>query len=552
MGITLHLDVNRRAIDPAAWAHVYDDTAGLLRAHPSGLLALERRVLFGRKIPVYTAHIERLSRGRLAWTVAGDRRSLRAAEPFRLPRQLPVPPPWCEGEHDCDDILFRDPVGHLGYPVFAARTDGEPYHVPLLAAAMVIETRFPGAALVWGDMDEEDVLEAKLWAERVLGREIALPVLLDAPALLRRLSARWDGEELLDAFVRRYHGRPAHGLALAFHEIGDARAEAWLRAGLRRPALTDPWWPGPAAFVQAWLMSGRGLQRLCQVASLDLSGPRLCPADLVAAMVDAWALVPPELAQRIERARRAPIMVRADAPLEGALVAAMVIHGWHPGAHVDPVEFEEALLRAFPACAAELCAKARADNAMLEHTIRMLCAIVERADRTLTDLGPFQDLGDLAALSTADDLTPLRRAELTLFACTLTELWPPGLTGREADCLDGRDPEAARWLLLAAAESRDLALTEEAWAWLLQEEDPALLAVMARLACTEPRNDEGLLVIRALLESRVLCAEVARMMSDASLMAGARAALLEEERRREQTRRALEARARAAAGPHPC
>jgi hypothetical protein len=549
MGVTIHLQVDRRAIDPAAWAEVYDDTLRLLRAHPSGLLGLERREVLGRPVPVYTREIERADGDRRAWCVVGDRRSLRVAESFCLTRELEPPaPPGCglapgAGGVGLEDLVLQEPEERGGWSGFQEKTQGEPYHVPVLAAALVVEARFPGAALVWGDIEEDDALEARAWAERVLGREIAAPVLLDAPALLRRLSARWQGEALLKAYLRRFQGRAAAGLGRIFSAVDRGLAEAWLRAGLRAPDPADEedvGWPGRIAFVQGWLTATQDLPRLCEIACRDPGGPAMPPADLAAAIAGTGALVSPELQRRIARAQAAPIGLRSDVLLAGALVAAMVFHGWETGGSVDPAALEGAFARAFPGEAEALCAAARASNARLEETAALLCEAVEASARLEIELGPHEDLGELAALGTAEAISPARRRQLIVLAHALRELWSAPRDEATAACLAGEDPEAARHLLAAAVTARGPTLTEDAWGWILREEDPAVLGVVVRLAWSEPQTVEGCALKRAVLESRVLCEAIGRMMADEAVMAEARA-LLEDERRREAERLAEEA-----------
>jgi hypothetical protein len=54
---------------------------------------------------------------------------------------------------------------------------------------MVVEERFPKHAMVWGDIDRGQAEEARRLAAPILGREVPLPVRVDAPRLLERLGA---------------------------------------------------------------------------------------------------------------------------------------------------------------------------------------------------------------------------------------------------------------------------------------------------------------------------------------------------------------------------
>jgi hypothetical protein len=143
MGTYVYLHVLEDAIPPTAWAQIYDDTRSLLRAHPSGLLGLDERTLLGHDVLVYTRDIERMTWQDREICVVGDRRSLRFGESFHMPCRLRT----AEIRRDQgEDLVFDEPDEPRGRAIFGDKTQGEPYHTAILAAAMVVETRFPGAA----------------------------------------------------------------------------------------------------------------------------------------------------------------------------------------------------------------------------------------------------------------------------------------------------------------------------------------------------------------------------------------------------------------------
>src|SRR6185312_3069512 len=84
------------------------------------------------------------------------------------------------------------PVGR----VFGEGEQSPSCQLALLAAAMVVESRFPGDALVSGCFDREKAELARRWASGVLGTSVALPVRVDAWRLAERLGARYAGKAL--------------------------------------------------------------------------------------------------------------------------------------------------------------------------------------------------------------------------------------------------------------------------------------------------------------------------------------------------------------------
>src|SRR5207244_4427522 len=107
--------------------------------------------------------------------------------------------------------------------------------------------------------------------------------------------------------------------------------------------------------------------------------------------------------------------------------------------------------------------------------------------------------------------------------------------GPGAVLLSGENARGAHRLFIAAACGTAPTLTEAAWDWILREEDPAILRVLLRVFNGASSARDARTLERAILESRVLCAEVARMMADETAMAEAEA-LVEEQRRREAER----------------
>ena len=189
MGVSVTLDIFPQQIDGADWAAAYDETLELLLEHHSGLMGLAHRIVSGVRVEVFSRSIERVERDSNSseWCIVGDQRSLKVAETQSMRRDLST----YGSDEPCDsgDVLLASAQadGPETVRVFGNETRGLPYHLPLLAAATVLENRFPKAALVGGDVDREQAEHARSWAEAVLGRSFALPVRTEPRALVMRL-----------------------------------------------------------------------------------------------------------------------------------------------------------------------------------------------------------------------------------------------------------------------------------------------------------------------------------------------------------------------------
>lgn len=539
MGIHVHLQVRRDAIEPAAWNEVYDDTLRLLRSHPSGILGLDRRKLLGRDVVMYTREIERKIHGETEWCAVGDRLSMRFGESFHFPRDDSAASGAgrrrTKRRDAGEDLVLCEPDERGGGDVFGNKTQGEPYHVPILAAALVVEDRFPSAALVWGDIDEDDVNAAKAWAEKALEREVALPVLFDAPALLLRLSTRWGGVKLIGAFARRFCGELSRGLSHVLRALPRSVGEAYLRKALSRSKSERDADGAPDAerVARGFLLGGGSVARLCAIAAEPPVQEALPAPELASVLAYTGMLFDPAVQARVDRCTALSLPQRSDVSLVGYYLGAVFLQGkaWG-GLQIDPGEIERALAEAYPGRAAELMACVREETRKLEELAAKMCEAMESAARLVDGLGPFQDIGELVAVRSPGELCAGSRRRLAGFAHALREARS---RARQEPPVTGEDPDKAHSFFVAMANEQRR-MTEDAWAWILREEEPEMLRLLADLFCCDPQSDEAGTLKRALLENRVLCEEVARLRKDSAAMAEAEA-LAGEARRREAVRR---------------
>jgi hypothetical protein len=237
------------------------------------------------------------------------------------------------------------------------------------------------------------------------------------------------------------------------------------------------------------------------------------PAALARALGRTGALVGEALRRRAARCLRVPIRARDDVSLTGARIAAMLLARSPLACRLDEGAMEAAFAKVFHARAAELVAEARAETQAVEATIARLCDAIEQAERFLDGLEPYQGVGAMAALRSARRLGARRRMQLAGMAYSLREMFAGEKAGGPGSgCLAGKDLDEARRWMVAAGERGSALITEEAWGWMLREEEPAVVGVLVRMACARATDGESQKVQRAVWENRVLCAEVARMM----------------------------------------
>lgn len=180
MGTYINLSIISSNISNLEWEQVYDESLKLVNAFPFADVA--EREFFGYKLPVYVKANEKTAPEQ-HWFARGDLNSKRFAETFILYRDISHYQAAQSGSSQ-KDILFEDDQWKID--IFSSKTQGYEYHLYILAIAMLIESRLPERALVSGNIDYEQCVKAKEWADQYLSSPIEIPVRVDVDKLLSR------------------------------------------------------------------------------------------------------------------------------------------------------------------------------------------------------------------------------------------------------------------------------------------------------------------------------------------------------------------------------
>lgn len=191
MGIYIHLDVNPNGISGKKWERVYEESLRLLRAFPVPLMRFTTERARGRTRFVWTSSIvEEEGQSGEYWEIGGDLSTNLRAEEFRLYRGLDCHAVSRKELPAKDILLAQDEMNSLnGVSFFHNKTQGCPYHLAVLAVAILVESRFPRRAHATGDIDREQAEEVIRWADSVLDEPLTMPVCLDGERLYKRLAA---------------------------------------------------------------------------------------------------------------------------------------------------------------------------------------------------------------------------------------------------------------------------------------------------------------------------------------------------------------------------
>lgn len=214
MGIFIHLDVAYDVSDEE-WEPVYEESLRL--AEKFQLMDSSVLDLFGKCLYCGMPVEEREKNGFRFWNTIGDCRSMGSAEDHRLYRKLSDRRTEWKPGMCCDPLLsinlsqevlgWEDERCRNSYGFWGNKTQGEAYHMYLLAIGCMIESRLNGKACVSGDITLGQCRKAVALANEHVSEPIGLPVRCELEPLYRRIcSLPLKGSEPLRLFQRLYLG----------------------------------------------------------------------------------------------------------------------------------------------------------------------------------------------------------------------------------------------------------------------------------------------------------------------------------------------------------
>jgi hypothetical protein len=198
MGLHIYSTVNFDGIQAEEWERVYQESLIVIKNFPAPLMRLDRRTIDGDKRYVYTKGVV-IDEGLVTeyWDICGDLTSYQRAENFSLFKDMSHYTKKISEKFIGQDVLFADPehgkseldyIDCLGSKIFDEKTQGYPYHLAILAIAILIESRFPKQTFTYGEFDREQVNHVIQWLNTFLANPVSLPICLDGERLLNRIA----------------------------------------------------------------------------------------------------------------------------------------------------------------------------------------------------------------------------------------------------------------------------------------------------------------------------------------------------------------------------
>lgn len=217
MGIFIRLSISK-AVTEKEWEAVYKETVRLVKHFP---LAERRKVKIHGVDTICLVktrdreHVDRWGGRDYGWAADGDMEYMKMAEEFFLPRDLvseeAVDPKAGDAVLGalCDTLSYDtyEKYAQNSYGLWDRKTQGEPYHLYLLAIACLIESRLGTKAFVHGDITRGQCRKAVELANAYLKEPIEMPDRCYMDRLFRRVEALdLTEEEKVEIFENLYLG----------------------------------------------------------------------------------------------------------------------------------------------------------------------------------------------------------------------------------------------------------------------------------------------------------------------------------------------------------
>jgi hypothetical protein len=512
MGVSLSLRIVPDRIQADEWQRFYDDSLFFLQSYPGGVVDLQKISIERFTRFQYSRNIERNPEepARRCWQVVGMLEGFGFAESFTMYASLDA---YLQKQEAGEFALLDDlPEGNAPgvVKVFDAKTQGHSYHYPLLAVSILAEWRFPGNALVWGDLDKVQALYAMERLGEILGETGPLPLTTDAERLYVEIKRTVAGVPAVERFRRIFRcekGEILNELAL----IEDRR----LLEQCQKEALVQsiPNTLGVIFQCINWLNSTGDVAALARMACKDPDGPRFDPADFAVSLAMTGIALEPVFLERVAILRKPSGMAHTVFTQLGLM--GLEVNGL-PVVRSQCFLGEEAVLEAlthvFPVGHEELALVIQEKTAMLGKNLTMCAEAFDAKLKQLTIDLESEGQESLLRFSPDRPLSPNQIKALETFFQIVSFLLPEL---EAALCIEDMPPGTnLHRLILASCDELRIALPEDSWAWIDAEQDEWYLHL---LICLLGMSEllKGLEILRtALMTHRELCVHVRKLFDE--------------------------------------
>lgn len=510
MGIFVRLAIMPHKISPEEWSKAYAETLFFLEECPCDLMGITGEEIGGKERTVFSRKLDHGS----CFQVMGDFQSREWAESFIMYKDLKQYSERRSAGHQ-EDILaaLSDDSQETGVSyVFDDKTQGHLYHIPMLAAAMIIEDRFPDAAHVSGDINLAQSQEAERILKSVLRREVALPICVDAHRLFTGLQKHYQGNVLLARFYNLFQGSSMDAMKAMYQLCEQSEFIQWFISKIK--VYSDPNRLGVIGHFVDWLSVTQDLPTLCHLACQNKNGPQFKPVEFADSLASTWISVKSD----VQEDEAAPETVGSQ--MSSILFDMQGFKGRNMRFHMNEESVIHVLKQHFSQDAQEVEALFLKKTEKLQGRLEEMTELAIKKEVAEKEEDPERSGDGMSFLRegfTVDHLSQGQEKMLNWIATSVGRIRKKMMEENSGLLLKKSGEELKKTIFDQSFHLR-IVLAEGSWSWIDQEEDVDLLKVIAVLLYIDSQGLTFCNLRRAILENRQLCKAVLELSQESGVV----------------------------------
>lgn len=288
MGISLVLEIIPEKIDKKEWENVYEETLKLINEYPFAMLKNDKAYGIDRFVLDETVELGDEDK---YWEICGDLETKERAETFRFYRDLDYYMKWRKNIEVSDDIISIHLNNDIAPRVFSEKTQGKNYHHYILGIGALIESRFEGAAILYGDFDRKQAEISIDWVNNILDTTIELPILVDYKRLYDKLKFLKKGQNILNEFYNLAYGNRELNYFVR-DNFPKLEIDKYYKESMKEYESVSQF--GVINMLVDLLNMGYSLEDLSEICCLSEDGPKFDKDDFIKSVCSTWVFVPRE------------------------------------------------------------------------------------------------------------------------------------------------------------------------------------------------------------------------------------------------------------------
>jgi hypothetical protein len=534
MGVYVSLKIMPQRISNDEWHEVYEDSLALLKACPEEMMTIERTQKYSVKRTVYSRQIEhdRNNQDKRHWHVVGDFKSRETGESFTfyydLSRYLSQRPRLSESAEHSDIVVGIINESSDYCDVFSEKTQGHPYHIPILGVAMLIEDRFPMYAHASGDIDIHQAKKAQKYVKNLIDKDLALPVCVDAQRLFQRIQLHYHGKESIERFRTIYRGSLYEEFKTLYAICNNTFIE-WFVDKLRY--YKSPGQLGAIDLSMGWLSATRDLQTLCEIACLRDDGPKFNPLKFADALASTWISVDEPLRSVFSPFHKPEGATDTVMSQFGSFFFDLGgLKGRNMEFYLPEDEVLDVFSRLFPNHFDQMKQVFKTETETARKHLEESRNGVEQLVKRCEEEQEYGDGSSFLVLESFDKASPRQKIMLESMAYAAARMRSVILE-EKPEILECAVEQLIKRIVIAT-DRHGLTLTEDAWKWLDNESDREFLQYILSLVAIDNHEQTFWNIRKGMLENRTLCLSAFEMSNDKTFMAKMETALKESAEKR--------------------